>query len=248
MNQPNEATSRAKDRLDLVKRFFSVAISIGVGTKLVQAAWIRDGRWPEGGEWDALGVILLAIYATVLSWDNYLASVEKKPLNGWLRFAVDIFLVILYTVLISTADVPWRWLPILCAIFSLYVVWDAASIFEFPSSFVRSYRCGESRVLAIVRVFALSLADAPGINRGPLISLVWAVYFVLLWRIVHDLHPHFSSGWLLSAAGVGLWLYRRDKDRRAVDGARGFKMWQRTVIIVLLLACALGLPTITVKV
>ncbi|MHC2621505.1 hypothetical protein ACVIW2_003537 [Bradyrhizobium huanghuaihaiense] len=244
----NETTSRAKDRLDLVKRFFSVAISIGVGTKLVQAGWIRDGRWPDAGEWDALGVILLAIYATVLSWDNYLASVEKKPLNGWFRFAIDIFLVIMYTVLISTADVPWRWLPILCVIFSLYVVWDVASIFEFPNSFVRGHRCGDSRVLAIVRAFTLSVADAPGIDRGPLISLVWAVYFVLIWRIVHEQHPSFSNAWVLSAAGVGLWLYRRDKERRGADGARGFKMWQRTVVIVSLLACALVLPTITLKV
>ena len=46
----NEATPRAKDRLDLVKRFFSVAISIGVGSALVKAKWISDGRLPNSAE------------------------------------------------------------------------------------------------------------------------------------------------------------------------------------------------------
>jgi hypothetical protein len=123
MTIENKATARAKDRLDLVKRFFSVAISIGVGSTLVNAEWIKNGAFPNLTQAEQLTIVLLALFATVLSWDGYLASVEKKPLNGWLRFAIDIFLVIIYTVLIITSVKPWLWLPILCVIFAVYVVW-----------------------------------------------------------------------------------------------------------------------------
>jgi hypothetical protein len=244
----NEATPRAKDRLDLVKRFFSVAISIGVGSTLVKAKWISDGRLPNSTEAEQLFIILLALYATVLSWDGYLASVQKKPLNGWLRFAIDIFLVIIYTILIITSETPWRWLPILCLIFALYVVWDAASVWEYPGSFEREYQVGSSRLLTVLRVFSLAILDRRGIDRGPLISLAWAAYFVILWRVVHNLYPQFSVFWVLFAAGAGLWLYRKDKERTGADGMRGFKMCSRTLIIMGLVAGAVLFPQVTIKV
>jgi hypothetical protein len=84
-------------------------------------------------------------------------------------------------------------------------------------------------------------------DRGPLISLTWAAYFVILW-IVHGLHPQFSVFWALLVAGVGLRLYRKDKDRTGADGMRGFKMWQRALIILGLVACALLFPQVTIKV
>jgi hypothetical protein len=61
----NEATPRARDRLDLVKRFFSVAISIGVGSTLVKSKWISDGRFPNSTEAEQLSIILLALYCPI---------------------------------------------------------------------------------------------------------------------------------------------------------------------------------------
>jgi choline-glycine betaine transporter len=86
----NVATDRAVDRLDLVKRLFAVAISIGVGNTLVNATWVRSGVLPAGHEIEQIFIVLFALSATVLSWDGYLASVRQKPLNDWWRFATDV--------------------------------------------------------------------------------------------------------------------------------------------------------------
>jgi hypothetical protein len=244
----NEATSRAKDRLDLVKRFFSVAISIGVGSAIVSADWIKNGYFPDREQTEQLCIVLFALGATVLSWDGYLSSVEKKPLNGWFRFAIDIFLVIIYTVLIITAKKTWFWLPILCLIFALYVVWDSVSVLEYPADFDCSYRSGDWRLITVLRVYALAAIDRPGINRGPLISLVWAIYFLVLRYLVHERNPQLSVFWVLSAAAAGLFLYRRDKERTGADRMRGFKMWQRVLIILGLVVCALILPQVKITV
>jgi len=153
-----------------------------------------------------------------------------------------------YTTFIITADVPWRWLPILCLIFSLYVIWDAVSVWEYPASFEHDHRLGSSRLWAIFRVYGLAILNRPGIDRGPLISLAWATYFVILWRAVHELHPQFSVFWILLASGVGLSLYRRDKGRIGADGMRGFKMSSRLIIIGVLVTCALLLPQVRIVV
>jgi len=248
MTVENEATARAIDRLDLVKRFFSVTISIGVGSTLANADWIRNGFFPDRAHVEQFAIVLLALFATVLSWDGYLASVKKKPLNGWFRFAIDIFLVIIYAVLILTSQHAWFWLPILCLIFALYVVWDAVSVWEYPASFDCDYQAGNGRFFTVLRVYALSLIDRHGIDRGPLISLAWVVYFLMLWRVVHGQNPEFSVFWVLLAAFAGLLLYRKDKLRIGAGGVRGFRMWQRVLIILVLIACALLFPQVTIKV
>jgi hypothetical protein len=228
----NPATDRAKDRLDLVKRLFAVAISIGIGNRLVNADWITNGHLPDRAEFEHLATLLLALYATVLSWDGYLSSVQKKPLNGSrFRFTIDVFLVIIYLILIITSDKTWFWLPILCVIFALYVVWDAASVWEYPASFDGDHQAGSSRMLTVLRVYGLAILDRPRIDRGPLISAVWAGYFVALWLAIWKLFPYFSVLWVIFSGAIGLGLYRRDKERIGADGIRGFKMWQRALII-----------------
>lgn len=253
MTVKNEESQQASDRRDLVQRLFAVAISIGIGSRLVSVdgpGWIKELRMPRGlEEWEHLFVLLLALYATVLSWDGYLASVRSKPLNDWLRFAIDVFLVIIYMILISTSNQTWHWLTILCIIFALYVIWDSASIWHYPRTFDRDFVDGSSRLLTIFRVYGLSVLDRPNIDRGPLISLAWGAYFAALWWTVWRLYsyPYFSVFWLLLAAVVGLSLYRRDKRRIGADGARGFKMWQRALIIIGLVCCVILLGHVSIK-
>src|SRR5258705_6031783 len=94
----------AEYRLDLVRRLFAVAISLGIGAAIVRADWITQGRVPEGQEVEQIAIVLLALFATVLSWDGYLMSVSKKPLHDWPRFAIDVFLVFTYMFLIVTSN------------------------------------------------------------------------------------------------------------------------------------------------
>jgi hypothetical protein len=199
-------------------------------------------------DFEQLAKLALALYATVLSWDGYLASVQKKPLNGRVRFTIDVLLVVLYMILIMRSDKPWFWLPTLCVIFSLYVFWDVASIWEYPSTFERGYQPHESRLLAVPRVYGLAILDRTGVDRGPLISLMWAGYFVVLWHLFRHVQASTSVWWGLIAASAGLYFYRRDKERIGIDGTRGFKMWQRLLIILGLVAGALLFPQVTIRV
>jgi hypothetical protein len=232
----NTATPRADDRLDLVRRLFAIAISIGVGATLVKADWIKNGDWPSGKEVEQICIVLLALVATVLSWDGYLGSVRKKPLNDWPRFTIDVLLVFIYMVLIITSDKSWFWLPIICLMYALYVFWDALSILEYPASFDDSYRTGDSPFWTLFRVYGLAFANARGIDRGPLISLLWTVYFVALWRIIWDVYPGYPVVPAVILAGAGLGVYRWDK-WFVRSGVRGFTMLERLVIILALVGC-----------
>jgi hypothetical protein len=121
-------------------------------------------------------------------------------------------------------------------------------LWEYPASFDRDYQTGDWRLVTVFRVYALAILDRPGIDRGPLISLAWASYFLILQCVVHGLNPQFSVFWMLFAAAVGLLLYRKDKGRTATDYVRGFKMWQRVLMILVLVVCALLLPQVKITV
>jgi hypothetical protein len=90
----------------------------------------------------------------------------------------------------------------------------------------------------VLRVFYLAVLNKPEIDRGPLISLIWAIYFVVLWRIIWDVYPGFPLIPAVIGGALGLGFYRWDK-RFERGGVRGFTMWRRTLIIVVLVACVL---------
>lgn len=236
----NETTHSADERRDLIRRLFAVAISLGIGSTIVSAKWLQKGDWPSWYDFEQIAIVLLALQATVLSWDGYLASVRHKPLNGRTRFTIDVFLVIIYMVLFVTSDKHWFWLPILCLIYALYVVWDAKSVLEYPQTFDKTHQAsGRSAFSTMIRVFVCAAFDKPDVDRGPLISLIWTMYFVALWRIIWDVYPTFPVLPALIAGAAGLEFYRYDKRIRRGD-VRGFTMWQRLSAIVLLLACVFG--------
>jgi hypothetical protein len=228
---------RQDDRLDLIKRLFAVAISIGVGASLVRAKWVQDATIPSGKQVEQIFIVLLALSATVLSWDGYLASVHRKPLRDFPRFAIDVGLVFIYMFLLVTSDKSWFWLPIICVIYVLYVCWDALSVVQFPASFdARFEQEGGSRLVTVIRVYHLAMVDRAGIDRGPLISLMWACYFFAMWALIWRFYPGYAVIPAVLFAGLGLAGYRIDKQRKRGD-VRGFTMIERTLIIILLVAC-----------
>jgi hypothetical protein len=234
----NKETPRSIDRADLVKRLFAIAISIGVGNTLVNAAWVRNGVWPAGHEIEQISIVLLALFATVLSWDGYLASVRKKPLNDWLRFAIDVFLVFIYMILLITSDKGWFWLPIICLMYVLYVFWDALSVVVYPATFDESYQEGTPPLRTLRRVYFLAIANARGIDRGPLISLMWTVYFVALWRLIWDVYPTYPVIPAVVLGAAGLAGYRLDKWIVRGSGVRGFSILERVLFILALVVSA----------
>lgn len=229
-----EKEPQAEFRLDLVRRLFAVAISLGVGTAIVRADWIAQSRLPHGQEIEQIAIVLLALFATVLSWDGYLMSVDRKPLNDWPRFAIDVFLVFTYMFLLVTSNKSNFWLPIVCVMYSFYVLWDALSIRQFPNLFDASPAAKDRmRILTVARVFGLAIVNGEGIDRGPLISLVWAAYFFALLAITLR-YPSFNVFAAIAFAAVGMGLYRTDKAKRR-NGVRGFSAFERGGAIIGLL-------------
>ncbi|MCP1911512.1 hypothetical protein J2R96_003992 [Bradyrhizobium elkanii] len=148
-------------------------------------------------------------------------------------------------ILFVTSDKHWFWLPILCLMYGLYVVWDAKSIFEYPQTFDKTHQSsGRSRFSTAVRVFALAVINKPEIDRGPLISLMWLLYFVALWRLIWDVYPTFPVVPALIAGSAGLGLYRWDKGMKRGE-IRGFTMCQRSLAIVLLVFCVVVYAYVT---
>jgi hypothetical protein len=224
----------AEYRLDLVRRLFAVAISLGIGAAIVRAEWITQGRLPQGQEVEQIAIVLLALFATVLSWDGYLMSVRKKPLHDWPRFAIDVFLVFTYMFLIVTSNKSSFWLPIVCIMYTLYVIWDTLSVLQFPMLFDTSANTeSRSNVRTLARVYFLAIGNGSGIDRGPLISLVWAAYFFALLAITRKF-PSFNVIGAVISAAVGMVFYRWDKARRR-NGVRGFSALERGAAVIGLL-------------
>jgi hypothetical protein len=248
----NVASDQANDRLDLVRRLFAVAISIGLGSTIVSADWVRKGIWPAAQDVQQIFIVLLALFATVLSWDGYLSSVRKKPLNDWPRFVIDVLLVFIYMFLIITSNKPWFWLPIICLMYSLYVIWDALSVWQYPATFDNKFEEEKHRrSVALVRVYVFAICNRPGIDRGPLISLMWAGYFFALLIIIWRFFPSFHVLAAVGFAAAGLAGYRRDKllmregDVQGVRDVRGLTIAERILAIggLVALACLYGYLT-----
>src|SRR6185312_6501001 len=243
MNDP--AALRAKFRADFMQRLFAIAISIGIATTLVRMDWIIQGRWPDLPEWEELCILLTGIVLTVSSWDGYLLSIAAKPLRNWLRFAIDIFLVLTYLFFLLTAVHKNFFLTTVMVIFWVYVLWDIVSFLERR----RSYLVPSGAVAAdLYRVYWKGARDAPKVKRGPIITLVWAGYFTVLWtQSIPMNHAQLFANCIFCVAG--LVAYRLDKDRPATDlplagqkgGAgwvTGFQMFDRVLLASFLICCA----------
>jgi hypothetical protein len=59
-----------------------------------------------------------------------------------------------------------------------------------------------------IRVYRLAMVDRAGIDRGPLISLMWAGYFFAMWALIWRFYPGYAVLPAVLFAGLGLTGYR----------------------------------------
>ena len=227
---------RAGIRGDFVRRLFAVAVSVGFAATLTEMEWVVKGSLPNKPESEQLFILFTGLVATVLSWDGYLVSIESKPLNGYWRFAIDILLVFIYMFFLISSKQPDFWLPILAVIFVLYVIWDFLTVREHMRSYnalsipVGADETYKAPTCDVLRVYVGGFLGRPNVGRGPIITLSWALYFVVLAKM-----NLMTAEWQVLVtcifAIMGLIFYRKDK-------AAGYSMWKRTLIILLLLGLA----------
>jgi hypothetical protein len=206
--------ARADARADLVRRLFAVAISIGFGATLARMEWVQNGRLPEPAEFNQTLALSTALLATVLSWDGHLLSMRSTPLFDFWRFLINVALAFIYMFLLMASMHPGCVLWTLSIIFFLHVVWDVLTIREDVASYDHTL-AGVTRASAtqIWSVYAGDFAGKPQIQPGPVVTLAWTIYFVLLAIIANgraDAHIRTACVFAL----VGLVGYRLDEARQ----------------------------------
>jgi hypothetical protein len=230
---------QAAIREEFVKLLFAVAITIGVAISFDRMEWVKSGILPpKNNEWEQLAVLLVGLVATVASWDGYLAAIANKPLNGALRYSIDIILVFVYMFFLISAEkfIYWPW--ILVVIFFLYVVWDLLTIREYLKSYdstlgprraSQSYRASFKDIM---QVYWRGFLDRPQTSRGPVITLSWLIYFVGLSTIDFLARAQYQLYLTVAFAIVGLLFYRFDKSWNP-SGAQfgGYQMCRRALTI-----------------
>jgi hypothetical protein len=195
-------------RADFMRRWFAIAISVGFATTVVNMGWVREGRMPDYGEWEQLARLLAALVATVLSWEGYLLSIQNKPLKDFPRYFLDVFLVFLYLFLLLTSKFSYFWLYLHALTFVLYMTWDFLTIAWYREKFL----LGDTRQASIFEVYTGGLIGAHSIDRGPVITMWWAAYFILLCVLPFTAIPY-STFFLAVFVLAGLGGYRVDKSR-----------------------------------
>lgn len=244
MNAPSEDLrhARADARADLVRRLFAVAISVGFAATLARMNWVQNGRLPDPAELNQTIALATALLATILSWDGPLVSMRDKPLFGFWRFLVNVALVFIFMFLLMASMHPGCLILTLAVIFVLYVVWDVLTIREHIASYDRTLAgtaafATSASAGQIWNVYVGGLLGRARIAPTPLVTLVWALYFVLLALIAAgraDAHVRTSCLFAL----IGVVGYRLDEAGREGEGADG-DMLRRSLIVAGALIAAL---------
>jgi hypothetical protein len=153
---------------------------------------------------------------------------------------IDIALVFIYMFLLLSLNKSYLWLPILSFIFVLYTIWDWLSVREYIAKYDENLQVTQydenSRAPAssssVLRNYWQGLLDKPKVSRGPIITLSWALFFIVLTAI--NRWPSRAQVFASSVlAIIALCLYRHDKIIR-------YTMRNRFLLIVVLLLLAGG--------
>jgi hypothetical protein len=245
-----EPEVQAEARADFIRRLFAVAVSVGFASTLSKMAWIQKEVLPNQAECGQLAILATGLVATVLSWDGYWMSINRKPLFSVWRYRIDILLVFLYMIFLMTSAPPFWWLPMLVAIFVLYFIWDTLTVREHLVKYDETLVEDGKRYASpadIAAVYWRGACNGRSTNRGPIVTFSWLIYFVGL-SLLNGRSFRYQVFILAGLATVGLLFYRNDKIRKAADAyQKGYTMAVRALIIASLLLigalCACSLRT-----
>ncbi len=209
-----------------MKRWFAIAISVGFATALSNMPWLRDGAIFDQNrpvDWEQIKQVArlaTAAVATIMSWEGYLLSISNKPLGDERRFYIDVFLVFLYLFLLLTSKFPFFWLWIHAAAFGLYCLWDFLSIKEHPQAYTNHLSSEGPYLPRVGEVYRGTIRGDLRIYHGPLVTLIWPIYFVTLpisyqFLLPGEIRERASTTIVYAVLVVyGLLAYRSDKRNR----------------------------------
>jgi hypothetical protein len=121
--------------IDFLDPLFAVAIGIGFQDGILKEEFVKDWKLPANDDAFNLLVFILGLFFVSLSWFGYHSSIKSKPIEGNIRFVLDIALVVLYIVLLFKFKDFGAFLTTLATIYSLFIIWDVFKVLEHPEKY-----------------------------------------------------------------------------------------------------------------
>jgi hypothetical protein len=138
-----------ESRIDLIRRFVAVAISVGFATILVNMRWLKDGSLPDALEAEQLGRLFTSLIVILLGWAWYHRDIAKLTDISIIRYLLDAIVIIASLIFLASSLYEIQWLFALSVIFGLYVFWDALVLWESPTNATPQEKQGYRRSLGI---------------------------------------------------------------------------------------------------
>ncbi len=127
---PSENRKIGKVYINLVDILYAIVLAQGFVYLSSNSGFFS---WITSGDIISIWNTLNAYTLVVGSWIRYHASVENYP-EGSLRFVIDVILMFLYYLAFVKASSALITVAIFVIVFSLYSVWSALRIREYPES------------------------------------------------------------------------------------------------------------------
>lgn len=142
-------------------------------------------------------------------------------------------------ILLITSDKPRFFLPIFMIIFILYSIWDFLSVREHLGQYtIPPLPTNDRRLAKLGQIYSIyygGFVNSGTTNRGPIITLSWMLYFVVL-ALLDRTPSRYHVKTMVALAILRLIVYRLDKSHKlAGDLTRGLTMGFRVMIILIML-------------
>lgn len=186
---------KSEIRVDFVRRLFAVAVSVGAASKLSQifAVGNKDPVTSILLEHSReFSLLFISVVAVVLSWEGYLISVRRVPIEEPPRFYLDVLIVFAYLALMEMVSRYHAWFVVISGIFVLYTIWDALTI------------------TACIRQNVVEDGKRPWWH-GLVITVAWTIAMILISFLQRDLDNDWSFALSALGAFAVVVLYRMDK-------------------------------------
>lgn len=165
---------------------YILAISVGLApgflgipgrAGLLSEEWVRTGAAPSGDARFDLAVFALGLLTISFSWFGYHRSLTSRPykydsLLSMFRFVLDVFLLVLYGVLLLQFKNFSSFLFLLALNYLGYLTWDTLKVIEFKEVLFKKREV--ATLLAFVALVSLWLLTGR-VERGVLLAAAFAV-------------------------------------------------------------------------
>ena len=167
---------------DFIDPLFAGAITVGVA-EFIKEKWFQAWIVPTGQEWFHIFTLCLGLLTVILSWSGYHKSIKRHPLQGRIRFLIDVVIVILYAVLLAKFASVDASFCLLMIIYWFYVLWDTWKIKEYSEE----YRDASGKVKP---------------KHRERVSITYAFVFTALYAVYHTFYSLNTTGTLVMSRSV----------------------------------------------